>query len=359
MPSRSTATTPPQNRIRTSTSTPATTPSPPPASFLQTLKLALRFPWSTTTADTTADNDAPEQSPEREQPEEETVLYLAYGSNLCAATFLHRRGISPLSKRNVVVPRLQLVFDLPGIPYLEPRFANSRVVPLSHPPDPDLSLESSEEDPLLILAKREDEAQEKEQEEWNHGLVGVVYEVTSGDFAKIIASEGGGSSYADILIDCIPLPPTSDPFLPPSSSLLSIPPIKAHTLLCPPTKSRRVPGLPSPRYLDLICTGARENKLPGSYQNYLASLKPYRRTGARQRVGGALFAVMWFPIMIAVFGLTRAFAGRDGRAPGWLVGLSEAASRGMWVCYEGVFRGPFGNGEMTGGGRGKFLGEEV
>ena len=55
-----------------------------------------------------------------------TVLYLAYGSNLCAETFQGKRGIKPLAAVNVVVPSLQMTFDLPGIPYAEPCFANTR-----------------------------------------------------------------------------------------------------------------------------------------------------------------------------------------------------------------------------------------
>src|SRR5262245_9154043 len=42
-----------------------------------------------------------------------SVLYLAYGSNLCNETFRGVRGIKPLSQINVVVPSLRLTFDLP------------------------------------------------------------------------------------------------------------------------------------------------------------------------------------------------------------------------------------------------------
>ena len=98
-----------------------------------------------------------------------TILYLAYGSNLCAETFKGRRGIKPLSAVNVHVPSLDLTFDLPGIPYTEPCFANTRYhLPPSH----------SDSD--------------YHKDRWHKGLIGVVYEVTPEDYRTIIATEGGG-----------------------------------------------------------------------------------------------------------------------------------------------------------------------
>ncbi|KAF3224747.1 hypothetical protein TWF191_005913 [Orbilia oligospora] len=99
----------------------------------------------------------------------ESVKYLAYGSNLSAETFLGRRGIKPLSQVKVRVPSLTLSFDLAGIPYKEPRFANVR--------------------------PREEEDQE---------LMGVVYEVTPEDYRTILTTEGG---YSVIEVTCIPLEP--------------------------------------------------------------------------------------------------------------------------------------------------------
>ena len=55
-----------------------------------------------------------------------TIFYLAYGSNLSAETFQGKRGIRPISQLNVLVPELALTFDIPGIPYLEPCFANTK-----------------------------------------------------------------------------------------------------------------------------------------------------------------------------------------------------------------------------------------
>jgi hypothetical protein len=111
---------------------------------------------------------------------DKTVLYLAYGSNLCDETFLGRRGIKPISQTNVLVPELRLTFDLPGVPYNEPCFANTARR------DP---TESLEEETRMLGADTADYRKDR----WKKGLVGTVYEVSLKDYAHIIATEGGGA----------------------------------------------------------------------------------------------------------------------------------------------------------------------
>ena len=99
-----------------------------------------------------------------------SLIVLGYGSNLSAETFRGKRGIRPLSQVNVVVPEIALAFNLPGVPYSEPCFANT------------------------VYRTVEDETSSKHTDEyhkdrWHKGLVGVVYEVTKEDFAHIIATE--------------------------------------------------------------------------------------------------------------------------------------------------------------------------
>ncbi|KAJ1327646.1 gliotoxin/aspirochlorine biosynthesis gamma-glutamylcyclotransferase [Microdochium nivale] len=67
-------------------------------------------------------------------PVPKTYLYLAYGSNLAAETFLGRRGIRPISRINVSAPAFDLNFGLGGLPYWEPCFAN--VEPRRKIPEP-------------------------------------------------------------------------------------------------------------------------------------------------------------------------------------------------------------------------------
>ena len=131
----------------------------------------------------------PESSPSSKQ----TFLYLAYGSNLCDETFLGKRGIKLLSATNVVVPELRMTFDLPGIPYTEPCFANSA---RRETKGQRACSVTSEKAPLIGSALST--AAEYNKDKWKKGLVGVVYQVTASDYAHIIATEGGGSSYQDV-----------------------------------------------------------------------------------------------------------------------------------------------------------------
>ena len=108
-----------------------------------------------------------------------TVLYLAYGSNLCYETFQKRRAIKPLSQVNVLVPELRLTFDLPGIPYAEPCFANT-------------ARRDVDQAPGKLEAERQALGTKKpgyHKDRWRKGMVGVVYEVTPSDYAHIIATE--------------------------------------------------------------------------------------------------------------------------------------------------------------------------
>lgn len=271
------------------------------------------------------------------QEKQKTVLYLAYGSNLCNETFRGVRGIQPLSQVNVLVPSLRLTFDLPGIPYLEPCFANSaRRVPDS---------------------PRDMRGSDYHKDRWHKGLVGVVYEVTLADYAHIIATEGGGSAYHDILIDCYVLPHADIVPTTPSSK-----PFKAHTLFAPvqdddgttrttERNSRPDPAYaqPSARYLKLITDGAAECELPAEYQDYLHDIRPYTITTKKQAMGKALFLSIWMPIIMMIFTLARQFQDDKGRAPKWFADFSAMAFKGMWTCYDGVFKSAFGDGERTAG----------
>ncbi|KAF1945421.1 hypothetical protein EJ02DRAFT_43206 [Clathrospora elynae] len=258
-----------------------------------------------------------------------TVLYLAYGSNLCNETFRGVRGIRPLSQVNVVVPSLRLTFDLPGIPYKEPCFANT--------------------------ARRTPETEDYHKNRWHKGLVGVVYEVTLADYAHIIATEGGGSGYHDILVDCHVLPPSDTVPTSPTSQ-----PFKAHTLFAPVldgddkvqstnriTRPDPSYSQPSVRYLKLITDGAAECHLPAEYQDYLHDIRPYIITSRKQEVGQAIFLAIWLPFIMLILGLSRKLQDKKGRAPWWLAKLSALIFIGMWVSYDSVFKGTFGDGERT------------
>ncbi|KAJ5473833.1 hypothetical protein N7475_003399 [Penicillium sp. IBT 31633x] len=323
---------------------------------------------------------------------EETVLYLAYGSNLASKTFRGMRGIKPISQIGVFVPELRLTFDLPGIPYAEPCFAGTHYRDIyslaEHDCEPkDVEANASDNDYLSEKTALMGQGQQAEtvtgqhKRRWHKPLVGVVYEVTLADYAKIIATEGGGRGYRDGIIDCHPFPQNYDPS-DPVPDYPDTPAFKAHTLLSPAADEARLksqskkndvvllfsgPKLswlhtiflhfrpdpdyaqPSARYLGLIKTGAAEHDLPVSYREHLAQINTYHTTTTRQKIGKVIYLTLWAPCIISTLTLSRIFAGPDGRSPPWVVALTNALFSGMWNSYDGFFAKVFGDGERTRG----------
>ena len=271
-----------------------------------------------------------------------TYLYLAYGSNLCHETFQKRRGVKPLAQINVQVPSLRLHFNLHGMPYVEPCFASSG------PRDP------STDNP------DQDHHDKYHKDRWHKGLIGVVYEVTASDFAHIIATEGGGAAYHDIVVPCHPLP--SSPTVPATPTTL---PFKAHTLFTPPipTANPNEPpskapvhsflrrhssyAQPSARYLKLVTDGANEHSLPLEYKEYLGQIRPYTITTTGQRLGQFAFSMTWAPFVLLLRTLQAVYQDENGRSPKWLRQLSNAVFVGMWENYDRIFKPVFGDGERT------------
>ncbi|TKX25267.1 hypothetical protein C1H76_2500 [Elsinoe australis] len=287
-----------------------------------------------------------------DQAASDTVLYLAYGSNLCDETFLGKRGIRPLRSLNVLVPDLRLTFDLPGLPYSEPCFANSarRYHKGSQFPTND------RQEAKHTVSSTSDKDYHKNH--WKKGLVGVVYEVTKADYRTIIATEGGGSAYNDILINCYPLSNDQKELVP---EVPTTTPFKTHTLFAPANpeeglvKTKDAPlrrpdpayAQASARYLKLITDGAKQRKLPFEYQRYLDDLRPYTITTQQQRIGMFVFMMLWTPFLTLVFSLSRMLADENGKAPAWVAWLSAAIFRSMWTSYDFMFKPIFGDGERT------------
>jgi len=299
--------------------------------------------------------ESPNEDAGREDEKAKTVLYLAYGSNLSNETFRGNRGIKPLSQINVQVPSLRLTFDLPGLPYAEPCFANSgRRDPANDPPAQE-SAQHGLNEKTPLLGKQEDYHKDR----WHKGLIGVVYEVTPEDYAHIIATEGGGSAYHDILVDCHPFQTLnpSDP-VPQNPTL---PPFKAHTLFAPASPAGPEPpkdggrfqrpdvsyAQPSARYLKLISDGAAELGLPYEYQDYLHSIRPYTMTTNKQRVGQFVFLTLWTPIVAFIFLMGKMFQDERGLSPDWMREFSGAIFKAVWASYDKFFMAMFGDGERT------------
>lgn len=311
------------------------------------------------------------------QETEKTVLYLAYGSNLASKTFRGVRGIKPLSQISVLVPELRLTFDLPGLPYAEPCFAGTQYRDVSPADHLESDSESEELSEKAALMGRIPDVSDYHKRRWHKPLVGVVYEVTLADYAKIIATEGGGRGYRNGVIDCHPFPESYDSS-DPVPDIPSTPAFKAHTLLSPAADDARrrsqsekgnkvvnAPALslwytiglhfrpdpdyaqPSARYLNLIKSGAAEHDLPISYQQYLAQIRTYHVTTTRQKIGKTIFLIFWIPWVLLALTLSKTFAGPDGWSPPWLVAMANILFSGMWTCYDCFFARVFGNGERT------------
>ncbi|TKA25842.1 hypothetical protein B0A50_05597 [Salinomyces thailandicus] len=289
---------------------------------------------------------------------QDTVLYLAYGSNLSNETFRGNRGIKPLSQVNVQVPSLRLTFDLPGVPYSEPCFANSGSRdPHNDPPKQQQDVTASEKTPLLGHAEQNNGGYNKDN--WHKGLIGVVYEVTPKDYAHIIATEGGGSSYHDILVDCHAF--ASDDPSEPVPQNPTTPPFKAHTLFAPASPPGVDPpkdggrfqrpdtsyAQPSARYLKLITDGADECELPNEYRDYLHSIHPYTLTSSKQRLGQFIFLTLWLPIVSFIFLMSPMFLDDEGRQPQWLREFSGAIFKAVWASYDNFFKPMFADGERS------------
>ncbi|KAF4466925.1 hypothetical protein FALBO_6225 [Fusarium albosuccineum] len=297
---------------------------------------------------------------DRDHPTPNTYLYLAYGSNLAAETFLGVRGIRPLSQVNVSVPTLELKFNLPGIPYREPCFANVDYRKLPDKPKlpPKLPPKIPPFDPPQPP---------RSQATWDEGLMGVVYEVTEEDYGTIIRTEGGGVGYKEIVAPCLPIPPKISI---PEKPFPEIPkPFLARTLFAPQIPEPELPDDPrkkkwwyrfligphrdpdysqaSARYLNLIRDGAKEHELPDGYQRWLQSLQEYTITSWRQRVGAALFLLMSGFIFLLIMIVSKMFANKDGKVPHWLGLIITVMFNLTWMGYDGFFKPVFGDGERT------------
>jgi hypothetical protein len=205
--------------------------------------------------------------------DDKPIWYLAYGSNLNSKVFKGRRGIRPLMNRNVFVPGLELAFDQPGLPFLEPRFANARFV--SHPSvlkedGVEQNNNAEEGNGSTELGQKQDKHFHVEfdcNKPWTGregALLGVAYLVSPTDFARILATEGGGSTYKMVAVDAYILTCSVHAVDGKAMHAVTGETIKAYTLVCPREKTRGVYGQASLRYLNLIRTGAEGTFQPST-----------------------------------------------------------------------------------------------
>ncbi|KAI5293312.1 hypothetical protein KEM52_005656 [Ascosphaera acerosa] len=343
-----------------------------------------------------------------------TILYLAYGSNLAAKNFLDRRGVRPVSQINVLVPELRLTFDQPGLPYLEPCFATTEFRDPASDDPPATATQGGAAAAAAADRSRYAEAGRllataTHKQPWRKPLVGVAYEVTPADYAKIIRTEGGGMAYQDVLVDCFPFPagftPEQEVPLHPEAYAK---PFRAHTLLSfstalkVKTYEERRPSLhggtsldgnghglpmaqrqgkqtdggeaaellpgsepprstwqkylrphkgysqPSQRYKNLLVTGAAEHALPEEYQEYLAATQAYHVTSFSQKIARAIIVAVFLPVEIVLMTLMIMLADKEtGKSPQWLGFCRRCTAVTVWTLYDWVLGPMFGDGEKT------------
>ncbi|KAF9144908.1 hypothetical protein BG015_012063 [Linnemannia schmuckeri] len=255
---------------------------------------------------------------------EETIWYLAYGSNMDPRILTDSRKIIPLETKRVRVPDYWLSFDLGGIPFSEPCFAS-------------------------ILKKEPERMREKEyamkvhahcrfgqafvwkesEEEGGEGaypmdLHGVVYRITLRDWELIVHSEGGWGHDVPIGYDMIHVSCEVYNTSPPQQ-------ISARVLLARP-KSIKPNCQPSLRYKNLLTTGARYHNLPPAYQDSLARVVPYTCQGPAAIRAKRLFRVFNLPLewtFAAIVGLNRGKEGREEQKqpPYWMAWLFDKTYR--------------------------------
>ena len=135
---------------------------------------------------------------------EERLLYFAYGANMSSRSFIKKRGMQPQRAQRASLENYALRFNQPGIPLIEPAFANV-------------------------------------QEAEGQCVEGVLYEISKDEMRRLYRSEGGGA-YNIIRVDTTTAEGEES----------------AYTFQAKKTRERI---LPSKRYLSLMLAGANEYQL--------------------------------------------------------------------------------------------------
>lgn len=267
------------------------------ASFCASRRHARRAPraWTTTAeAASPAASSAPE--PIRAPPG--SRVYFAYGSNVNTKIMNGTRGITPSASYPAVLPGYELVFNVPGIPFIEPAFASVR----------------------RVVGKTADAPSKGRFARFATETHGVAYVVTDEQWRTILRTE---TSYVRQDV-------TLERFVPASSGLVDgdapgrqleretngpAPPqqIFATTLVFADADVGGVALLPSARYLDLLREGADEWGLDLDWREYLrTAVQAYDPEISVTRTIGAAVATASFAPLAALAAPASAAAAAQG-----------------------------------------------
>jgi hypothetical protein len=173
------------------------------------------------------------------------VHYFAFGANM-SSVVLRRRGIAVLSRERARLRGHRLVFDLAGIPWVEPAFA-------SIVPDPECD------------------------------VYGVLYRLTPDQLERINGYEGPGYSFIEVEVE---------------GERSGIQRSSTYQTRRPTAGLR-----PSRRYLRVLSEGARENDLPAFYIRELAA-HPCVHVPLLSGIAGR--GIRLFEILVQLFNRRRA-----------------------------------------------------
>ncbi|KAI0411490.1 hypothetical protein F5X98DRAFT_47172 [Xylaria grammica] len=240
---------------------------------------------------------------------ESDVWYFAYGSNLDYNKFVVDRGIIPLSSDLVTMPGWSLEMDSAGFPYSEPSFGSVTYQGW-------LSRESG-----------------------GIQVIGTAYKLTPKMYTKVLASEGGGIAYVEVEVRVAKVRTEAAPDVQDKKQTFPV-----RTLV---TAMRRE-AKPSLRYMELVCSGAREARVPDAYQDYLEAIPVYHPSESKTaRLGASLFRLVWSPIFSALERITKGslIDSDTGNAPFVVVALVRGAVYAMWFHHDYLHAPIWGRGD--------------
>lgn len=115
------------------------------------------------------------------------LWYFAYGSNMSAKKFTHDRGIVPLSSARVRLRGWKLAMLIPGLPYAEPAFS------------------AIEKEETLRDRSRLTVTESAQKQASVPDVVGIAYQITLSQYHHVVASEGGGTGYEEVVLRAEPV----------------------------------------------------------------------------------------------------------------------------------------------------------
>ncbi|KAG0361548.1 hypothetical protein BG005_007967 [Podila minutissima] len=275
---------------------------------------------------------------EPEPNDEDTLWYLAYGSNMDPKVLTDRRKITPLESLPVIVPEYWLSFDIGGVPFIEPCFASILKIDKSR---------LYQEEYARFVHDRTKYGQaflwdEKHPEKsYPPILQGVAHRITFKHWQMVIQSEGGWghdvpTGYNQIMVNCTVVGTNEQ--------------IAAHVLDARPL-SIKTRCQPSARYKNLLTAGAAYHNLDPAYRRYLATIVPYQCSGLRSRFGQSLFMVFNLPMLIAFALLLRRNKGLPAhlhtQPPFWMAWYFDKASRFSNAAHDYIVAPLLGSGRCS------------